>query len=190
MQQIKCVAVGDGAVGKTCMIISYTTNSFPGEYIPTVFDNYQASVMVDGKPVCINIWDTAGQQDYDRLRPLSYLQTDVFLCCFSLTAPNSLKNVKLKWVPEIRHHCPDTPFILVATKLDLRDDPVTQKQLAAEQQHCVTTQEGREMAQKIGAAQYIECSSLTQENLKACFDAALMEGLRKDRKKKSKCVIL
>ena len=106
MENIKLVTVGDNAVGKTCLLISYTTNQFPDEYIPSVYDNYTANVMVDGRPICLGLWDTAVNGDYDRLRPLSYPGTDVFLLCYSVINSTSLANVLTKWVPEVNNmHC-------------------------------------------------------------------------------------
>ena len=107
------------------MLISYTTNKFPSDYVPTIFDNYAVTVHVKDEPVTLCLFDTAGQEDYDRLRPLSYPKTDVFLICFSTVAPASLSNVKEKWLPEIRHHCPSAPILLVGTQTDLRTDPDT-----------------------------------------------------------------
>ena len=163
MQNIKCVVVGDGAVGKTCLLISYTTNAFPGEYIPTVFDNYSANVMVDGRPINLGLWDTAGQEDYDRLRPLSYPQTDVFLICFSVISPTSFENVAVKWHPEISHHAPEVPFILVGTKMDLRDDTDTVEHLKQKGWVCVSTAAGQEKCRALGGFKYLECSALTQK---------------------------
>ena len=76
---LKIVAVGDGAVGKTSLLMSYSNNRFPRDYVPTVFDNYSREVLVDNQEVQMNLWDTAGQEHYDRLRPLAYSNTDVFL---------------------------------------------------------------------------------------------------------------
>ena len=85
--------------------------------------------MIGGEPYTLGLFDTAGQEDYDRLRPLSYPQTDVFLVCFSVVSPSSFENVKEKWVPEITHHCQKTPFLLVGTQIDLRDDATTIEKL-------------------------------------------------------------
>eukprot|EP00455_Lapot_gusevi_P005751 TRINITY_DN1245_c0_g2_i3.p1 TRINITY_DN1245_c0_g2~~TRINITY_DN1245_c0_g2_i3.p1 ORF type:complete len:194 (+),score=68.06 TRINITY_DN1245_c0_g2_i3:140-721(+) len=193
MQNLKCVVVGDGAVGKTCLLISYTQNSFPNGYVPTVFDNYACNVMVDGKPVVLGLWDTAGQEDYDRLRPLSYPQTDVFMLCYSIINPNSYDNVKARWYPELQHHCPGTPIVLVATKSDLRGDSEYEQVLVSKGLRMVTTEEGKRMADDIGAVNFIESSALTQDNLKETFDmvirAAFASG-KKRFKKKKRCTIL
>jgi len=172
-QDIKLMVVGDGSVGKTCLLISYTTNSFPGEYLPTVFDNYNANAIVEGNPVNLGLWDTAGSEEYDTLRPLSYPGTDVFLICFSLFSPDSFENVTKKWYKEITEHAPDTPIILVGTKLDLRGKPEAIQSLKEANQEPITTEKGEGLAKKIGAKKYMECSALTQDGLAKVFEEAV-----------------
>ncbi|KAG6599458.1 Rac-like GTP-binding protein ARAC7, partial [Cucurbita argyrosperma subsp. sororia] len=178
---IKCVTVGDGAVGKTCMLICYTSNKFPTDYIPTVFDNFSANVSVDGNIVNLGLWDTAGQEDYSRLRPLSYRGADVFVLAFSLISRASYENILKKWMPELRRFAPNVPIILVGTKLDLREV----RRYANEQTgyDIITSSQGEELRKQIGASAYIECSSKTQQNVKAVFDTAIKVVLQPPRRR-------
>ncbi len=100
--------------------------------------------------------------DYDRLRPLSYPQTDVFLVCFSVVNPSSYENVKEKWVPEILHHCPKTQFLLVGTQMDLREDGKTLEKLAKIKLRPITPEQGEKLSKELKAVKYVECSALTQ----------------------------
>jgi len=172
-QDIKLMVVGDGSVGKTCLLISYTTNSFPGEYVPTVFDNYNANAIVEGNPVNLGLWDTAGSEEYDTLRPLSYPGTDVFIICFSIFSPESFESVTKKWNVEITDNTPDVPIILVGTKADLRSKPEAIQSLKEINQEPISTKRGEELAKKIGAKRYLECSALTQDGLAKVFEEAV-----------------
>ena len=152
---------------------------------------------ISGKFVSLNLWDTAGQEDYDRLRPLSYPQTDVFLMCFSVVSPISFDHVQQKWFPEISHHCPGVPIVLVGNKTDLREDPNTLAVLRERRMAPVTREQGLEMAKRIKAVRYVECSAKTQKNLKEVFHTAaevvvspeLYRPSNTDKKKKT-CTLL
>ncbi|KAL8611105.1 hypothetical protein ACOMHN_064395 [Nucella lapillus] len=174
--KVKCVLVGDGAVGKTSLVVSYTTNGYPTEYLPTAFDNYSVLVTVDNKPVQLQLCDTAGQDDFDTLRPLCYPNTDVFLLCFSVVSPTSFHNVLEKWVPEIRRHNPRAPVLVVGTQSDLRNDVKILIELAKYKEKPVTEDEAAKLAHQLGA-RYMECSALTQKNLKEVFDSCILTSL-------------
>ena len=191
---IKCVAVGDGAVGKTCLLMSYSTNNFPTGYIPTVFDNYAVSVNVGNEKYTLGLFDTAGQEEYDKLRPLAYPQTDVFLLCFSVMNPASYANVKEVWAPEIKHYCPNTPFLLVGTQVDLRDSRYQKNRNTSlkKDKTVITCQQGEKLSKEIKALKYVECSALTQKGLKNVFDEAILAALPPPEKPKKckRCVIM
>lgn len=192
MATIKCVVVGDGTVGKTCLLFTFATNTFPTPYVPTIFDNQTVAGMLYGKSYTLNIFDTAGQEDYERLRPLAYPQTDIFIMCFSTILPESFINIREKWVQEISHYCPDTPFILVATKIDLRDDPTTIEKLRKKGQKPITFSQGESLAREVRALKYLECSALTRQGIKEVFDEAVKTvlGAKPTEKKRSRCKVL
>jgi len=190
----KLVIVGDGACGKTCLLIVFSKGTFPEVYVPTVFENYVADVEVDGKHVELALWDTAGQEDYDRLRPLSYPDSHVILICFAVDSPDSLDNVQEKWISEVMHFCPGLPVLLVGCKKDLRRDQRTIEDLRKTSQRPVTPEEGMAVASKIGAKHYLECSAKSGEGVREVFQyatrAALLMRSRSGKKRPHGCVVL
>ncbi|KAN0108205.1 rho1 [Hyaloscypha variabilis] len=203
----KLVIVGDGACGKTCLLIVFSKGTFPEVryprlqhskaapapdrvYVPTVFENYVADVEVDGKHVELALWDTAGQEDYDRLRPLSYPDSHVILICFAVDSPDSLDNVQEKWISEVLHFCSGLPIILVGCKKDLRYDQKTIEELHKTSQKPVTPEQGEEVRKKIGAYKYLECSAKTNEGVREVFEHATRAALLTKKKKEKKCIVL
>ncbi|CAL8068401.1 unnamed protein product [Calicophoron daubneyi] len=171
-KSVKIVVVGDGAVGKTCMLITYIQEKFPTEYVPTVFENYSGSVTVDNKTVHFELWDTAGQEEYGHLRPLTYPGTDVFVLCFCIANETSYRNVESKWINELTQYAPNTPIILVGTKIDMRKDNVAPSLL-----NFIPNNKGRQLARRINACAYLECSALTNEGVQDVFRRAIEQGI-------------
>ncbi|EPY51745.1 rho family GTPase Rho5 [Schizosaccharomyces cryophilus OY26] len=193
----KLVIVGDGACGKTCLLIVFSKGTFPEVYVPTVFENYVADVDVDGRHIELALWDTAGQEDYDRLRPLSYPDSHVVLICFSIDAPESLDNVQEKWISEVLHFCSNLPIILVGCKNDLRNDPKVIEELSKTSQKPIPYEDGETVAKKIGAYKYLECSAKLNEGVQEVFETAARASMLKYKansgtktKKKKRCVLL
>jgi len=182
---IKCVVIGDGAVGKTCLLVCYVQGSFPTNHVPTVFDNWAQNIVFEGQSVNLLLWDTAGQEDYAQIRPMTYRDTNVFIICFSLISPTSLENVVLQWKPEVENSDGKyAEIILVGTKSDLRDEfdalPADKKQNG---ERPITPEEAKIVANQIGATHYIECSAKNGTGLTDVFHTAMRSVLNPKQEK-------
>lgn len=187
-QVVKCGIVGDGTVGKSCLLMTYTMAGFVEHYVPTIFDNFSViEEFDDGKLVNITLWDTAGQDDYALFRTKTcYKNTDVFLVCFSVVSPHSFQNVKQKWVPELQEHSPGTPILLVGTQTDLKDDQKTLDDLAERGLAPISTKMGQRKAKEIKAIGYIECTAKDIKSVVSVFRTACEFLLEKDKKRLQK----
>ncbi|KAK9477108.1 small GTPase superfamily [Lipomyces japonicus] len=214
----KIVILGDGACGKTSLLNVFTRGYFPQVYEPTVFENYVHDIFIDGTAVQLSLWDTAGQEEFDRLRSLSYSDTHTIMLCFSIDSRDSLENVQTKWVGEIADHCEGVKLVLVALKCDLRgsaseEDGVSSPagataaaatggntaggvNLSGAKKSFIAYDEGLAVAQKIGALRYLECSAKKNRGVNECFTEAARCALSakpkgaKDDPPESGCVIL
>ncbi|CAF1231514.1 unnamed protein product [Rotaria sordida] len=174
---ITCVIIGDSGVGKSSLVVSYTTNDFPTQYIPTAFDNYSVDVSVGTRLVHFDICDTGGKEQFSSLHGLCIPYSDVILLCFSVVNPQSFQNAITYWLSRARRSNAKIPIILVGTQMDLRSDLKTLLNLDQQKLKPVTEKEARLRAQQIHACTYIECSALTEKNLKIVFDTAVMTAL-------------
>lgn len=171
MPQLKIFLLGDEAVGKTCLLIKFTTGSFPDQYMPVVVDNYMQSMTVDDIQVDLVIGDSRGGDEYDRRRYLSSPYTDLFILAFSIASPPSFDSIKTKWLPEMKEHSPNTPFVLVGTKTDLRFDYPTLDALEPIYGHGPLDKScGEELATEIGAVEYLETSAVRGEGVNELFE--------------------
>lgn len=166
------VVVGDGACGKTCLLIMKAEGKFPKEYVPTVFENHVTFVQLPEAKVELALWDTAGQEDYAHIRPLSYDAAHVFLICCSVDSKASFRSIKEKWIGEIKETNPKCPIVIVGCKGDMRADGKAQ----------YSVEEAHELAVHVGAIAYIECSARSNAGVdEVFFEAAKIaySGIRK-----------
>ncbi|XP_038621319.1 rho-related GTP-binding protein RhoD [Tachyglossus aculeatus] len=177
-QPIKAVIVGDGACGKTSLLMVMAQGKFPQEYVPTAFDKYRTSVQLEGRTLQLELWDTAGQEDYDRLRPLSYADAKVILLCYDVTNATSFDNVRNKWYPEVTHFCPKVPILLVGCKTDLRNDKDQLQRIKKSGQDPISYHKGQALANNLGAVAYLECSARLRDNVETIFQRAAAATLR------------
>lgn len=197
VETIKCVVVGDNAVGKTRLICARACNATLTQYqllathVPTVWaiDQYRVCQevlersrdVVDDVSVSLRLWDTFG--DHHKDRRFAYGRSDVVVLCFSIANPNSLHHVKTMWYPEIKHFCPRAPVILVGCQLDLRYADLeavnrARRPLARpiKPNEILPPEKGREVAKELGIP-YYETSVVAQFGIKDVFDNAIRAAL-------------
>ncbi|KAG5942417.1 hypothetical protein E4U59_001128 [Claviceps monticola] len=201
--QRKLVLLGDGACGKTSLLNVFTRGYFPTVYEPTVFENYVHDIFVDNVHIELSLWDTAGQEEFDRLRSLSYDDTDLIMLCYSVDSKDSLENVESKWVGEIADNCPGVKLVLVALKCDLRekggddedgDENTVPRELAANERPAgplIEYDKGLEVAKRIGASRYLECSAMKNRGVNEAFTEAARVALSvKKEREEGKCTVM
>lgn len=179
LKRFKVVFVGTNSCGKTCCITRFIENEFPVDYIPTVVENVVKDIECNGQAVTLEITDTAGGEDYDKLRPLYYsdangnYNTDLFLLEYSVVTPSTYENVKSYWFPHIQECCPNVPYMVVGLRTDLRDDPATIERLTEKRQTAITPEQGLKLAKEINALAFVECSAKTGQGVQEVFQTAV-----------------
>jgi len=154
----KILLLGDGAVGKTSLVRRFCHDTFSQNYLMTIgMEPSQRYVTLDGRYLCLSLWDIAGQKSFKRLREMFYRGAKGSLVTFDLTRRDTFDGVA-NWVEEAKKKSKDQIFILVGNKNDLVD------------QRKVTMNEAKEKAKDLGFTDYIETSAKTGELVPEAFN--------------------
>lgn len=192
---LKIVMSGDGSCGKTSCLNVFTKGFFPDVYEPTIFENYVHEIYVDGKQITLSLWDTAGQEEYENIRSLSYSESNVILLCYSIDSKDSLENIENKWKDEVEVYGEKTAdIVLMALKCDLRQlenknnnmvNPSTIRNSSTNyntKKKYITYEEGLAVAKKIGAVRYLECSAKLNKGVNEAFTEVSRVGMEQIQK--------
>lgn len=190
-KRIKIALIGDGSVGKTSICFRLVNDKFDPTYIPTIFETSPFHMTLQGREYSLLITDTAGQENYGALRKSTVygLGIDVFILCYAIDDEDSFRNIKEKWIPELKENGNGKPVILVGTKTDLRRTGNTENMMS--------NIDGMDLKHEIGAWQFFECTSkdpFEKRSVKIIFEAAIscyVEGVRNvDQGQQGCCTIM
>ena len=181
----KVVVMGDMFSGKSNLISAYCRDRFTTNYIPTLLNACMTDAKVFGESIELVLIEVVGRDDLAKMRKIAYKKTDVIVLCYSADNSDSLQRIIDYWVPEIQCHAPKVPFILVATKKDVRDAALVDGEMTSDpSEEVVSTTRGHEVSKTIGAHSFIECSALYRDNTRHVFETAAKVALQKSRRKR------
>lgn len=164
----KIVLVGDSKVGKTSLLMTYIQKQFPKSNVPRVFANCTTDLQTfNNKSVQLLIWDTSNNDEYKRLRPISYSEVDLVIICYAINDEQSLTNIERKWIPEVKHFCYNVPFVIVGLKSDLCSNSFQNDNTLIDEEKI------RQMTEKVNCKAYLQCSSLKNKGVDDVLDIAL-----------------
>lgn len=182
---MKIMILGDRKAGKTALLMTRYMEAL-SDYVPRLHDPHYEYAVIGGKRVSLSTWDAsiaAEDSEADRVRPLSYPYTTVFVLLYSVVDKASFENVVQKWIPEVRQFMPEVPFLIAGSRLDLRPGSKSSVGIA----------DLKSVATKYGATGYLEYSATTREGLTDLWNQVLRiagDGTPSPCQPRAKCILL